>query len=122
MRSIFFLAKVLKTHNADPIATIRSATKKNLNFVDTPRSTVGGRGLFARKGVLTGLGLSLMIVCRSVASPTSILQKCDDGFRFKFIGETYVHSVMNREAVDGGSKSIMLLLEICRLHHQVLYS
>lgn len=114
--------KVLLADNADPMVAISSNVKKNSDFINTIRPNVGRRRLFVTKERLIGLGPAGMREGDGVwalpgAGALFILRKCtddddDDDMRHLFIGDAYVHGVMDGEAVDGkevGIRDVILV-------------
>ncbi|KFY27601.1 hypothetical protein V493_03402 [Pseudogymnoascus sp. VKM F-4281 (FW-2241)] len=102
--------KILLADNTDPMIAMSSNEEKISDFVNTIRPNVGRRRLFVTKERLIGLGPAGMREGDEVwvlpsAGAIFILRKCnddDDGdMRYSFIGDAYVHGVMDGEAVDG---------------------
>ncbi|KAK2865005.1 hypothetical protein FQN49_004000 [Arthroderma sp. PD_2] len=101
----------LAVKNEDPSAGLSRLLRQGGTLVRTLQSTVGRRRLFVTKGRFLGLGPAGMkeddeIWVLPGAGAAFVLRKIIDGVdggcpKYKFIGETYIHGVMDGEAVEG---------------------
>jgi len=96
--------------HADPWIKLVEMTHYSSEFVSAFRGRVGRKRLFVTEGRYLGLGPASMREGDGVwvlpgAGAAFILRKVDvtddEDVRCNFIGEAYVHGIMNGEAVDG---------------------
>lgn len=115
------LEEKLAAKNQDPSVALSELLHQGGTLVRTLQSTVGRRRLFVTKGRYLGLGPAGMQAEDEIwvlpgAGAAFVLRKivadADDGrVRYKFIGESYIHGVMDGEAAVGkedGMKKISL--------------
>ncbi|KAF3484424.1 uncharacterized protein GIQ15_03748 [Arthroderma uncinatum] len=111
INSLLDLEEILASKNEDPSVGLLSLLRQGGTLVRTLQSTVGKRRLFVTKERFLGLGPAGMeeeddIWVLPGAGAAFVLRKMVSGAaeghpKYKFIGEAYIHGVMDGEAAEG---------------------